>query len=480
MNARRPSPPSADADAGRAAPSRLAAARRDTIVALATPPGRGALALIRLSGGDAVRIAGRIVTPLHGSWPPAARRVTRVTLHAPDDPTHRLDDALTVHFAAPHSATGEDVVEFTTHGGVAVPDAVCAALVTAGARPAAPGEFTARAVLHGRLDLLRAEAIGDLIDARSGAEHRTALAHLDGALAQRFGALRDDVIALEALLAYDIDFPAEDEGRLAPARATAACDRILADLDALLATLPQARLGRDGATVVLAGAPNAGKSALLNALVGEARVLVSETPGTTRDAIEVLLDADPLPLRLVDTAGLRESSDAVEQAGIAMSQRYLASAHVVVACADDDTALAATRAALAELSPAPLLAVRTKLDLVPSGYQIAAGTIGVSALRGEGLAALRTAITDAVTALAGTAGAPGAPPVVTRARHHAALGRAREEIALFRAAWQAGGLPAPVAAVHVRAARESLDELIGSIDVDEVFARVFSTFCIGK
>ena len=467
--------------------------RGDTIVATATAPGRGALAVIRLSGPDALAIARRCGTP----WPDAPRQATRVRVHAADRPDTPLDDALVTWFAAPRSFTGEDVVEWTVHGGAYVPAAVVAALVAAGARPALAGEFTERAVRHGKLDLLRAEAIGDLIDARTAAAHRTALRQLDGALSRRLATLREAVVGAEALIAYDLDFPSEDDGPLDPARVLAAVDETVAAIDTLLATLPQAALGRDGVTVVLAGAPNAGKSSLFNALLGEARALVSEVPGTTRDAIEVLLDDDPWPIRLVDTAGLRASEDRVERLGIEVSHRRLAEAQVVLVCGEDDDALARASDAVRAHSSAALLQVRTKCDQARSGdvadpsmaggEPIAANAtsdgematpVAVSAVTGAGLVALHAALRALVRATSPDPAESSA--VVTRARHVAALTTARDELAAFRAVWAAGELPAPVAATHLRAATLALDELIGAVDIEAVLDRVFRSFCIGK
>ncbi|MBL8998464.1 MAG: tRNA uridine-5-carboxymethylaminomethyl(34) synthesis GTPase MnmE [Gemmatimonadetes bacterium] len=463
--------------------------RGDLIAAVATAQGRGALAVVRMSGPGAAAAAARVLAP----WPPVPRRATRVRVHACDAPAEPLDDALATHFPAPASFTGEDVVELSVHGGRYVAAAVLAALVEAGARPALPGEFTERAVRNGKLDLLQAEAVADLIDARSRAMHRAALRQLSGALSHRLGALRDALIEVEALIAYEVDFPEEDDGPQPRARAAAAAARVVAELDSLLATLPRAELGRDGVTVVLAGAPNTGKSSLFNALAGDPRAIVSEVPGTTRDALEVLVDHSPWPLRLVDTAGLRASDDVVERLGIEVSARRLAMAHLVLVCAERDADLQRTCAEVAALSGAPRIAVRTKSDLRTDGRGRAAPADGevevlaphtalavveVSAATGAGLDALRAAITDAMTAI--TPDPDEELPVVTRARQAAALRAARDEVVAFTHAWEAGELPAPVVGTHLRAAVHALDELLGGIDVDDVLDRVFRTFCVGK
>jgi tRNA modification GTPase len=451
--------------------------RTDTIVAVATAPGRGAVAVVRLSGVDAAAIARRITTP----FPAHARTATLATLHAVDDRDAILDHALVTWFAAPASYTGEDVVEFAVHGGTLVSALVMEASIRAGARPALAGEFTERAVINGKMDLVQAEAVADLIDARSRAAHRAAVRQLDGALSQRLGALRESLLHVDALLAYDIDFPDEDEAPPSRARAVAACDDALRQLERLLATLPAAALGRDGALVVLAGPPNAGKSALLNALVGEARVIVSEIPGTTRDAVEVLVDDTPYPLRLVDTAGLRASGDTLELLGIEVSERYLAQAHVVLACAEHDDEIAANREAIARRTQGVVIAVRTKVDLSKAAsirLSEPGAPVRVSTVTGEGLDQLRAAIRNAVAARAATPDAD--TPVITRARHEAALLLAADEVRAFRTAWAAGSLPAPVAATHLRAAVSALESLIGAVDVEDILDRVFRTFCIGK
>jgi tRNA modification GTPase len=304
---------------------------------------------------------------------------------------------------------------------------------------------------------------------------------------------------VDALLAYDIDFPEEDEAAPSRARVLAACDDAIGQVERLLATLPAAALGREGALVVLAGPPNAGKSALLNALVGEARVIVSEIPGTTRDAVEVLVDDTPYPLRLVDTAGLRESGDTLERMGIEVSERYVAQAHVVLACAETSESLGRTVEAVAGLTAGVVVAVLTKVDIPrpslprssrrnsggPRSTATAwgndndnAGFVRVSAFSGEGLDLLRTEIRKAVASR--VAAPDDSTPIVTRARHSAALQRAGEELRAFRAAWAAGALPAPVAATHLRAAVTALEELIGAVDVEDVLERVFRSFCVGK
>lgn len=431
--------------------------------------------MVRLSGPQARPIAQRV--GVVGELTP--RCATRVTLVEPDtaaSPPRLIDDALVTWFPAPRSFTGEDVLEFSVHGGSYVSAALMAALVSAGARPARAGEFTERAVRHGKLDLLQAEAVADVIDARSRATHRHAMRQLSGALSRRLLVLRSALLDVDALMAYEIDFPEEDDGPLPRVRVLAAVDEVTAALAALGATLPAAELARDGVTVVLAGAPNAGKSSLLNALVGDARAIVSDVPGTTRDAIEVVIDADPLPWRLVDTAGLRESDDALERLGLEVSARWLARAQVVLVCGDTDAALRAASVAVGDAASGRRLLVRTKGDLAHADDT--PDVMAVSAHTGAGLDALRAAIA-AVVREAYPEPAED-QPVVTRARHVAAIASARAEVQAFREAWVQEALPAPVAVTHLRAAIHALDELIGGIDIEEVLERVFRTFCVGK
>lgn len=456
----------------------------DTIVALATPPGRGAIALVRLSGPDAFTIGARVIRP----WPAAPRVATLCDAYGPGD--EHLDQVLVVRFEAPRSFTGEHIVEIGCHGGQAAPAAVIAALVRAGARPAEPGEFTRRAVLNGQLDLLQAEAIGDLIDAGSQRARRAAVDQLDGGLSRRVLALRDALIELEALIAYDIDFPEEDDGPIAPARILAKADATLSALDALLDTARAGELVRAGALVVIAGAPNAGKSSLFNALLGRRRAIVTEIPGTTRDALEAVLDAGRWPLRLVDTAGLRDATDVVERIGVEVSEEYLGQADVVLACGESPMAVAEAVAAVTPLTGAPVIAVRTKADQVrdsgaadsgddASGSpRMHAGMVATSAESGAGLQDLMDTIERMLDRSAG-AMQPD-QPLLMHERHRQAIQRAREELSAFRDGWAAGALPAPVAAVHLREGVAVLEQLIGSVDVEDVLGRVFSTFCVGK
>lgn len=459
--------------------------REDTIVAQSTPLGRGAIAIIRISGARAHQQAERLITP----WPADARRVTRATVRDERD-GEVIDEVLVTRFDAPRSYTGEGLCEVACHGGSAVCEAILDAFVRLGARPAAPGEFTLRAVLNGKLDLIRAEAVGDLIDARTQALRRVAVTHLDGSMSRVLAELRDRVIHLQALLAYDIDFPEEDDGPIARTTIVRAAQEGRQGIDVLLKTIPLGEVAREGAVVVIAGAPNVGKSSLFNALLGEGRAIVTEIPGTTRDAIEARLESGRWPLRVIDTAGLRESADVVERLGIEVSERHVRGAHVVLVCGNTEEELREAVARVSALGSAPRIGVRTKRDLDAAELRVGGAerpTLGgndveefveVSAIRRDGLDELLSAIYRVLARSVG--GVDPELPIITRTRHRVALERAREELDEFLLHWEAEGVPLAVAAVHVNAAVLALDELIGSVDVEDVLDRVFRTFCVGK
>ena len=438
----------------------------DPIAALATPPGRSALAIVRLSGRGAFAVAQRVV---QGFRTEPARIATLATFRAPDGAP--IDRGLYIAFPAPASYTGEDMVELSCHGGLAVPARLLTALQAAGARPAHPGEFTRRAVLNGKLDLVQAEAVGDLIDATTPAQSRAALGQLEGGLSRRLQELRDDLVELQALLGYDIDFPGEDDGPVSPARIAGALDEAARQVDRLLATGPWGERLREGALVVFAGRPNAGKSSLFNALLGSERALVTEIPGTTRDAIEAPADFLGWPVRLVDTAGLQDAADRIERLGIEVSRRYLAAADLVLLCAEAGRPLGQDETTVVDGRPG--LVVRTKVDLAPASP----GELAVSCVSGAGLDALRRAVAERI--FGDRVSLADLEPVLTRERHRDALARARAALEDTRPHLGSEG-DAVLVAHHVRRATLALDELVGAVDVEEVLARVFASFCVGK
>lgn len=445
----------------------------DPIAALSTPPGRSAIAVVRLSGDGALAIAARIVAGALDGAP--ERCATLATFFAPDGTP--IDRGLVTIYRGPHSYTGQDLVEFSCHGGLLAPAELLAALHAAGARQAEPGEFTRRAVLNGRLDLLQAEAVGDLIDATAPAQRRAALQQLDGGLSRRLGALREELLELLALLAYDIDFPEEDDGPVAPDRLRRRLETARNSVTGLLATAPAGERLRDGALIVIAGPPNAGKSSLFNALLGANRALVTEIPGTTRDTIEASTSIGGWPVRLADTAGLRDADDRIERLGIEVSRRYVAAADLVLFCVEagrpvrpEEQELAAEYAALI---------VRTKADLTPAWSPEPEAGIPVSSVTGQGLDLLIQSVADRVFSGAGEGEGGDLAPMLTRERHRVALARAGESLAQAEPHLAAGG-DAVLAAHHVHFAVAALDELIGVVPSDEVLGRVFARFCVGK
>jgi tRNA modification GTPase len=437
----------------------------DPIAALATPPGRSALAVVRVSGRGAFDVAAGVVEGFRADRP---RVATLATFHHRGEP---IDRGLYTVFPAPQSYTGEDMVELSCHGGQVAPARLLAALHAAGARHAKAGEFTRRAVLNGKLDLVQAEAVGDLIDAVAPAQAREALHRLDGGLSRRIAELRESLVEVQALLSYEIDFPGEDDGPVAPERIAAAVEGARARIARLLATAPSADRVRQGALLVLAGRPNAGKSSLFNALLGTDRALVTEIPGTTRDAIEAHTDFLGWPVRLVDTAGLADSADRLERMGIEVSRRYLAAADLVLLCVEagrapdqDEVALAAERAALV---------VRTKRDLANGGVE----GVAVSSTTGEGIDGLRRA---AAERMFGDRIALGdLEPTLGSERHREALARAAAALGDAGEHLVPGGDPVLVSHL-VRQATVALDELVGVVDVEDVLGQVFVGFCVGK
>ena len=437
----------------------------DPIVALATPPGRAALAVVRLSGEGAFSVGRRVIA----DFQPDPRHATLATFRDADG--HPIDRGVYTAYPAPHSYTGDDMVELSCHGGLLVPSRLIAALQAAGARPAAPGEFTRRAVLNGKLDLIQAEAVGDLIEATAPAQAHAALRQLEGGLSHRLAQLRESLIEVQALLSYDIDFPEEDDGPVSPERIAGRIDAAAAQIRTLVAGAPAAERLREGALLVFAGRPNAGKSSLFNALLGSERALVTEIPGTTRDTIEAHTDFLGWPVRLADTAGLWEAPERIDRMGVEVSRRYLAAADLVLLCVESGRQIGADEAAIA--SERPSLLVRTKADLAGG----AADGIPVSVVTGEGLGTIRRVAAERV--FADRLNLADLEPGLTRERHRAALTRAQAALAEAVPHLGAGG-DAVLAAHHVREATDALDELLGVADIEEVLDKVFGSFCVGK
>lgn len=449
----------------------------DTIVALSTPPGIGAVALIRLSGPDAAEIAGVLTRDGGDAMAQWAARAGRLrTLRHPRT-GEALDRALVTLFRAPASYTGEDVVEISTHGGHAIPAAVVDACAALGARHAAPGEFTQRAFLNGKLDLTQAEAVADLVAAGSRKARTVALHQLERGLGARIAELRGQVIALSAMLVQHIDFPEEDDAPVPLAAIADEAAGVAGQIGLLLDTAPAGELLREGAVTVLAGRPNSGKSSLFNALVGTERAIVTEEAGTTRDAIEAVVSVGGFPFRLVDTAGLRSRATRVERLGIEIAHRYLSGADLVLYCREAGAAEDEREAAFVESLAPPAVMVRTKWDLAEEDETPEPDEVPVSVKAGYGLGRLKEVLQGLV--FRDVVESRDEVPVVTRRRQEALLRDARSEIEGFGVAL-AGGIPPEVASAHLKSAESALEEILGVIAPDEVLDRVFRDFCIGK
>ncbi len=433
----------------------------DTIVARATPVGRGALAMIRVSGPQTAACAERVCPDLDFGvgW-----KATLTTLRSAGG--EDLERAVVTPFPGPRSYTGEDMLEVTIHGSPFLVELVIDAFVTAGARPAAPGEFTRRAVANGKLDLVQAEAIRDLIAADTAWQHRNARQQLTGALSAQFQKLRAALVTLLAAVEASLDYEAQGV-EVAAGELVARLGECRGQLAALLATAGVGERLREGLRVVILGPPNSGKSSLFNYLAGSERAIVSPHPGTTRDLVEAELDLGGVPVVVQDTAGLRAGGDEIEAEGHRRAQAAAAAADLaIVLWATDSGSDTAPRGVPDQL---PAIRVRSKIDLAP-GMSVADGWLGISCHSGEGLEVFRRELLHHVLGEVPDLG--GA--VAVAARHRRALETADAEL---------GGcdIECPeTAAENVRWALRAVDELIGAVATDDVLDEVYSSFCVGK
>lgn len=445
----------------------------DTIVALATPRGRGGIGVVRISGNNALAVA----AALRPGAPALEPRHATLT-HIVDADGVPIDAVVATSFPAPHSYTGEHVVEVSGHGNPVLLDRIVGAAVGAGARLAAPGEFTLRAFLNGRMDLPQAEAVADLVDAVTPLQARAAFDQLEGTLTRAIAAIDAPLFDLIARLEASVDFPDEGYHFVTPQQAAADAQGIVEALAALIARGRQGRLIREGAAVVLAGRPNTGKSSLFNALAGTDRAIVTAVAGTTRDLVTEVVDIDGLAITLVDTAGLRETGDIVEIEGVGRAERAASAADCVVIVLDGSTPIhESERALLASSVTRPHVVAANKSDLRDAidGSGLPDGVVRVSAHTGDGLAALRRAIATALTGRDVTRDAPA----VTNQRHLLLLERAHEAVTRGADAL-AHGAPEELALADLQEARGILDEIVGRRTPDDVLRRIFERFCIGK
>ncbi|HET9191552.1 MAG TPA: tRNA uridine-5-carboxymethylaminomethyl(34) synthesis GTPase MnmE [Vicinamibacterales bacterium] len=444
----------------------------DTIVALATPSGRGALGIVRISGPRSQDIV-RVIAPARRPLEP--RRATLTRLRAHESAGGAVDRVIATYFQAPHSYTGEDVVELCAHGSPVVLRTIVHAAVDAGARLARPGEFTLRAFLAGRIDLVQAEAVRDLIAAATPLQARVAFDQLEGTLTRRIAELDAVLFDLIARLEASLDFPDEGYHFIDVGETRRRIGDVVNGLDVLLADAGRGRLIREGATVVLAGRPNVGKSSLFNALAGTDRAIVTSVPGTTRDLITEPIDIHGIAVTLVDTAGARRAHDVVEREGVARGEQARGVADLIVVVVDLSEPLTEDdRRLLDDTSGRPRLIVANKCDLAPVVALDDAMT--VSAATGEGLQALRCAMSRELSG-----GEPTQEsPALTNLRHITLLEEARQSLQGAVNALRASEVPEEFLLTDLHAARTRFDEVVGARSSDDVLAHIFEKFCIGK
>jgi tRNA modification GTPase len=462
----------------------------DTIVAIATPPGRGGIGVVRISGPDAHRVASAI---LRHAQPLEPRRATFSRLSRGSRAEVAVGDEVVVaFFPAPHSYTGQDVVEISAHGSPVVLQSIVERAITQGARLAEPGEFTLRAFLNGKRDLVQSEAVADLIEAVTPLQARTAFDQLEGSLTDRISSIDATLFDLITRLEASLDFPDEGYHFIEPATIANDVATIVSQINDLLSEARRGRLIRDGAQVVIAGRPNVGKSSLFNALAGADRAIVTEVPGTTRDLVTERVDIEGLAVTLVDTAGVRDTLDIVEREGVARGDRAREVADLVLVVLDARDLLEPQDERLLERTRGrPRIVVINKIDLVrdierhlPALQQrlTAGGTTHegspitcVSATTAIGVDELRGGIVRALTGRESMRDSPA----ISNTRHIALLERARAALEAAHTAAVATS-PEEFVLADLQSARQAFDEIVGRRTSDDVLARIFERFCIGK
>ena len=447
-----------------------------TIAAIATPIGSGGIGVVRISGPAAVDVAARVFRPDPSDMPSHTARHGSLVRH---DTGEELDNAVLTVFRAPRSYTGEDVVEISCHGGIAVLRAALQVVMSAGARLAEPGEFTQRAFLNGKLDLAQAEAVNDLIRARTDDARRVALRQLDGDLSSRVSDASKRILGVLAAVEAAVDFP-EDVPEPANDWIEAGIDGAKGEVQGLLASFGRGRIYREGLRVVIAGRVNVGKSSLLNALLRHARAIVTPIPGTTRDLIEESLEIHGIPIVAIDTAGLRATDDPVEKIGVDLTRQSIESADIVLLVIDASEELHdEDRALIDGIEGRPVVLVVNKSDLVaPSFAGVVEGGVPVvltSATTGLGIEELESTIAE----IAGANDIGGEGVVVSNARHEEALRSATESLR-HALATLASGEPMDLLSGDLSAARDALGLITGETASEDLLDRIFGEFCIGK
>lgn len=438
----------------------------ETIAALSTPPGEGALAVIRISGSHAFQIAGAV---FRGKSPIAPRRIHVGSIVDRDGGL--VDEVVLTAFVGPASYTGEDVVEISGHGGMVVAASVLQCVLDAGARPAGPGEFTQRAFLNGKLDLTQAEAVMDLIRAQTPLAAKAAARQLEGRIGEEAREIADGILRVVAHLEAYIDFPEEDIRPEVGSAMLESVRAVRARVERLLSTANEGRILRDGVRLAICGRPNAGKSSLLNRLAGFDRAIVSPIAGTTRDTIEEWISLRGIPFRIIDTAGIRETPDAVEKEGVARALKAIESADLVLRVLDGTNPVSFTDAPAAAEE---LLAVnKSDLGISP---EPALDALQISCVTGSGMDALVDIIIRRVRQGQTPPAESGA---AINARHQACLNRVNEALQASELALENQVEP-ELTAVELRLALDAVGEIVGRLDTEDILDRIFGTFCIGK
>ncbi|MCL5057582.1 MAG: tRNA uridine-5-carboxymethylaminomethyl(34) synthesis GTPase MnmE [Actinobacteria bacterium] len=454
----------------------------DTIAAISTPPGEGGVGIIRISGERAFDIAERVFRPARPKdWLRDGFKLHYG--HAVDGVTGEvIDEVLLAVMKAPHTYTREDVVEINCHGGAVPLRAALKSVLDAGARLAAPGEFTRRAFLNGRIDLTQAESVIDVIRSKTEASLKVALSQLGGGLSLKIKSLQDRILGMLAQLEASIDFPEDDVDEKSRQQLKETAGEIIRGLDRLIEAAGRGRIYREGIMTVITGRPNVGKSSLLNALLGRERAIVTDIPGTTRDVIEEMINIKGIPLVLADTAGLRETGDIVEKKGVEKTLQIIEGAGLILFMIDAGEGVTAEDSEILKtVDREKTLLIINKIDVgkspeLPPGEEWNIPRVEISALKGEGIEDLESKIEQMVTG--GRTESPD-PVIISNIRHESALVKARGNMAEFMALADEG-VPPDLLSIDIRGAWEVLGEITGSTVTEDLLDRIFNDFCIGK
>ena len=452
---------------------------RDTIAAISTPVGEGGIGIVRISGPASLPIARSIFRAKSNGGLKSHRFSYGAVVHPGTGDL--LDEAMLVFMQGPNSYTREDVVEIQCHGGTLVVSRILSLVLAQGARLAEPGEFTKRAFLNGRIDLVQAEAVMDVIASRTDASLALAQHQREGLLSKRIDLVKDGILYALAYVEALIDFPEEDINVAVESDVLGRVTPALAELTSLIDGFDEGRVLRDGVSVVIAGKPNVGKSSLLNTLLKEKRAIVTSVPGTTRDVIEEVVNINGLPVKLLDTAGIRDSEDQVEQEGVRLSLDRIPKADLVLFVVDGSATFnEEDEAILKAIGTKSLIVVRNKSDLPACAVlpaDTAAPSVAISTVTGAGVPELRDAITDAFMHGAAIDGREFV--AVSKARHRDALLKARESLQYFVSNLHAG-VNMELLPIDLRDALDAVGEVTGETTADDVLDKIFSSFCIGK